>query len=664
MASGHPSATIAAMMRQKLAGHGGGNSDINDQSGMTTLQEAINAKNKKTPGNEDDNKNTKKLSHLTKARARGPRRRLPTATVKLESEKNISTMVKPAVNNKAAVLARPSSVIIEPSTRTRPGQADVLTDKKPPARAVTFPQRSPARPSKSLVSQRLALFSGTAVASNNNDNNNNNNNKTQNENDKVADQKNDQLGTTSKALSRPPTQPKPSRASLNRFSLQPATTRTTTTSSSLSLSCNNNNQENNRKNIFERANFADDTIRLSSQSRPLFTTATAAAVGKSPPELKPKSQFLNQVIVRSSIGSNQSSISQKHTAVTPRTDSGITSTTTDVATALVILPKPKPKPKPSKLMTHDGIATVDVNESTNSAALISTPLSTASSNTSQQRDGKSSSSLVAKHAFESITQTDGLAWQVSKPSSLSTGRGVAIDNKIQLISSHARSKSFSISSTFSESNKPVIAPKPKLKPKPNNVLGTVYNSTKTTAFSSLSSSSSSSQLDRVGNSPAVKPKLKVGSFWNTGGVPSLSKLPTTTTTETETSLSGKEKSQGTKRFSLLPSSPSSLSSSHGPVEKDTTPQDKRVVKLDVSDKLKPLTKPKVLLPKSASTKQSAKLFPSQNLTKSAHEEAQASIATKSVRDVISSWEISPGPTKSHASITVTTSVAERASLFS
>ncbi|KAK9468405.1 hypothetical protein V1512DRAFT_289897 [Lipomyces arxii] len=68
MASGAPHAALAAMMRRKL---GGGDGDI-DESKIGSVDDALSAK-RRSAGNDV------KLVHMTKGRARGPKRRLPTA---------------------------------------------------------------------------------------------------------------------------------------------------------------------------------------------------------------------------------------------------------------------------------------------------------------------------------------------------------------------------------------------------------------------------------------------------------------------------------------------------------------------------------------------------------------------------------------------------------
>ncbi|KAK9241168.1 hypothetical protein V1525DRAFT_205 [Lipomyces kononenkoae] len=137
---GNPSAAIAAMMRKKL---GGGDIDV-----TTTTLEVVTrpASAKKTAI--DDGQEVK-LTHMTKGRAKGPKRRLPTTATALP----VASSEKQSTANKVKFAKSEIS-----STRSTP----TLTEK--PATITPLSTKSysfPSGPRNSLVSQRSAMFSSS-----------------------------------------------------------------------------------------------------------------------------------------------------------------------------------------------------------------------------------------------------------------------------------------------------------------------------------------------------------------------------------------------------------------------------------------------------------------------------------------------------------------------
>ncbi|KAK9367704.1 hypothetical protein V1509DRAFT_135316 [Lipomyces kononenkoae] len=127
---GHPSAAIAAMMRKKL---GGG--DVDD----ATLEQITQSASAKKTVAVDKVGQEVKLTHMTKGRAKGPKRRLPTTTAQ-------------AVENNEKQSPEMGSTRSIPASAAKPVTIAPLS-----AKSHSFP----SGPRSSLVSERLAMFSGS-----------------------------------------------------------------------------------------------------------------------------------------------------------------------------------------------------------------------------------------------------------------------------------------------------------------------------------------------------------------------------------------------------------------------------------------------------------------------------------------------------------------------
>ncbi|KAK9358589.1 hypothetical protein V1504DRAFT_427549 [Lipomyces starkeyi] len=130
---GNPTAAIAAMMRKKF---GGGDVDVGAPEAVT--QSASSAKTEAV-----DEGLERKLSHMTKGRAKGPKRRLPT-TAPLPVEKS----EKQSTANKVK-FAEPETTRSKPILREKPTSVVPLS-----AKSHSFPSRSRS----SLMNERLAMF--------------------------------------------------------------------------------------------------------------------------------------------------------------------------------------------------------------------------------------------------------------------------------------------------------------------------------------------------------------------------------------------------------------------------------------------------------------------------------------------------------------------------
>ncbi|KAK9495932.1 hypothetical protein V1508DRAFT_408870 [Lipomyces doorenjongii] len=133
---GNPSAAIAAMMRKKF---GGGNVDAGALEAVT--QPASSAK--KEAVNEGLER---KLSHVTKGRAKGPKRRLPT-TAPLPVEKTEKQLTVNKVK-----FAEPETTWTKPIPPEKPNSIVPLS-----AKSHSFPSRSRS----SLMNERLAIFTNS-----------------------------------------------------------------------------------------------------------------------------------------------------------------------------------------------------------------------------------------------------------------------------------------------------------------------------------------------------------------------------------------------------------------------------------------------------------------------------------------------------------------------
>ncbi|KAK9322650.1 hypothetical protein V1517DRAFT_346110 [Lipomyces orientalis] len=126
---GSPSAAIAAMIRKKL---GGGEVDV-------AAVEAVSQ-----PGSSAKKGEEKKLTHMTKGRAKGPKRRLPT-TAPMQADRDVKQSTA-------------SKVRFSEPEASSPGSKPIPREKPTPlsTKSHTFPSRS----GNLLVSERLAMFSG------------------------------------------------------------------------------------------------------------------------------------------------------------------------------------------------------------------------------------------------------------------------------------------------------------------------------------------------------------------------------------------------------------------------------------------------------------------------------------------------------------------------
>ncbi|KAK9385673.1 hypothetical protein V1515DRAFT_607529 [Lipomyces mesembrius] len=133
---GNPSAAIAAMMRKKF---GGGDVDVGALEAVT--QPASSAKKEAV-----DEGLERKLSHMTKGRAKGPKRRLPTA-----SPLPVEKIEKQSTANKVK-FAEPETTWTKPIPREKPTSVVPLS-----AKSHSFPSRSRS----SLMNERLAMFTNS-----------------------------------------------------------------------------------------------------------------------------------------------------------------------------------------------------------------------------------------------------------------------------------------------------------------------------------------------------------------------------------------------------------------------------------------------------------------------------------------------------------------------
>ncbi|KAK9488820.1 hypothetical protein V1527DRAFT_456307 [Lipomyces starkeyi] len=131
---GNPTAAIAAIMRKKF---GGGDVDVGAPEAVVT-QSASSAKTEAVDGGLE-----RKLSHMTKGRAKGPKRRLPTtAPLPVEKSEKQSTASK-------VKFAEPETTWSKPILREKPTSVMRLS-----AKSHSFPSRSRS----SLMNERLAMF--------------------------------------------------------------------------------------------------------------------------------------------------------------------------------------------------------------------------------------------------------------------------------------------------------------------------------------------------------------------------------------------------------------------------------------------------------------------------------------------------------------------------
>ncbi|KAK9374836.1 uncharacterized protein V1513DRAFT_444566 [Lipomyces chichibuensis] len=131
---GNPTAAIAAMMRKKF---GGGDVDV--------ALEAVTQPASSVKKESSDNGMERKLSHMTKGRAKGPKRRLPT-TAPLPVNKSER---QPMANK--VKFAEPETTRSKPIAPEKPSVVPLS------AKSHSFPSRSRS----SLVNERLAIFTNS-----------------------------------------------------------------------------------------------------------------------------------------------------------------------------------------------------------------------------------------------------------------------------------------------------------------------------------------------------------------------------------------------------------------------------------------------------------------------------------------------------------------------
>ncbi|KAJ8101391.1 hypothetical protein POJ06DRAFT_275109 [Lipomyces tetrasporus] len=131
---GSPSAAIAAMMRKKL---GGGDVDV-------AAVEAVSRPGSSAKNNMANEGREKKLTHMTKGRAKGPKRRLPT-TEPTQADRDEKQSTASKVRFSEPETSSPRS---KPIPREKPTPLSTKSN--------TFSSRS----GNLLVSERLAMFSG------------------------------------------------------------------------------------------------------------------------------------------------------------------------------------------------------------------------------------------------------------------------------------------------------------------------------------------------------------------------------------------------------------------------------------------------------------------------------------------------------------------------